>query len=177
MNRPIPPLNPREREASILRLCDEHLTREESLLADLRQTLHQVRDAFVERDLTFLVTLHDKQEQLNQLGQEIAQARERLREALVPVLGVAAGEVTLRAAALALEEPARGRLLARHGRLVEMVRESEQLTRHNAALLGYARGFLDCLFANLTGTRANEGYGPQGERRGALYGSFLEARV
>jgi len=153
------------------------LADEEALLADMLGSLRQVRAAFVERNLNSLATLHNRQEQLVRSSQEIARVRDRLRDSLSPLLGVPAGEVTLRAAALSLTEPARGRLLACHASLVEMVREAEQLNHHNATLLGFARGFLDSLFACMTGTTVNESYGPRGERRGALCGSFLEARV
>jgi flagellar biosynthesis/type III secretory pathway chaperone len=173
----LPPTTSPERDAQVLALCESHLAGEESLLAEMLQSLRQIRAAFVERKLGSLATLQDRQQQLVQANQDIARLRERLRAALSTLLNMPAEEVTLRGAALALAEPARGRLLARHARLVELVREAEQLNHRNASLLAYARSFLDSLFANLTGTSVNESYGPRGERRGALCGSFLEARV
>lgn len=169
---PLPPsrIDPR-------RLLEEHLTREESLLADMLETLRAVREGFFRRDLAILTTLQERQEQLQQTSQEIAAARERLRETLAPLLALPAAEVTLRGAALALEPPARERLLHRHARLSALLREAEQLRRHNASLLGYARGFLDCLFAPLSVAGSGERYGPQGERRERECRSFLEARV
>jgi flagellar biosynthesis/type III secretory pathway chaperone len=172
-----PPPTSRERDAPILALCEAYLADEEALLADMLDSLRQVRAAFVERNLNGLATLQNRQEQLVRTSQEMARLRDRLRDSLAPLLGVASDRVTLRAAALSLDEPARGRLLARHASLIDLIRETEQLNHHNATLLGYARGFLDSLFACMTGTTVNESYGPRGERRGALCGSFLEARV
>ena len=170
-----PPI-PRRSDVDVLALCQNHLAREEALLGDMLASLRLVRAAFVERELHRLEVLQLHQEQLAGNSQEIAQAREQLRESLAPLLGVAPDEATLRAAALSLDEPARGQLLQRRDRLVELIREADQLNHHNAALLGYARAFLSNLFASLTGTIASERYGPRGEPRGALCGSFLEAR-
>lgn len=172
----IPPLLP-EREATILTLCEDHLSREESLLADMLLSLRQVREAFFQRNLRILPALQSQQKQLTRQAAELAAARDHLREALADLLAISAEAATLRAAARTLPEPARERLLQHHGRLVEMVREAEQLSQHNAALLGYARGFFACLFAGMTGTSISERYGPRGERRSGMYGSFLEARV
>ncbi len=166
-----------EHPAKILALCEGHLTREESLVAQVLDSLQRVRDAFLSRNLSLLPSLQARQRELLAAEQEIAPERERLRSSLAPLLNIAPAEVTLRRAALALAEPARQRLLRRHAQLVEMVRASEQLRRHNASLLGYARGFLDCLLGGLTETSGGEGYGPQGERREVCYGPFLEARV
>lgn len=166
-----------DRDEQTLSVCEKHLEREEALLAELLATLRQVRDAFLQRDLTILPTLRDRQENLARTSEEITQARDQLRESLAPLLGISAAEVTLRAAAASLQSEARERLLSRHARLTEMVRESDQLSRHNAALLGYARGFLDCLFARLTGGGGAERYDPRGERRALSHGSFLEARA
>jgi len=176
MEHPIPPLL-RQREAKILALCEDHLSREETLLADMLLSLRQVREAFFQRNLNVLPSLQSRQKQIARTATEMAAARERLRDVLADLFGISPGEATLRAAALALPEPARGRLLQRHARLIELVREADQLSQQNAALLGYARGFFACLFAGLTGTTISERYGPHGERRGGVYGSFLEARV
>jgi hypothetical protein len=176
MRRPQPAIL-RECDARILSLCETHLAREEALLADMLRTLREIRAAFVQRNLNGLAALQTHQEQLAQTGQEMGRSRDQLRESLAPLLGVPASEVTLRAAALSLPEAVRGSLLDRHAHLVELVRQADQLNHHNAALLGYARSFLRGLFASLTGTSVSEGYGPQGERRAELCGSFLEARV
>jgi hypothetical protein len=153
------------------------LTREETLVAHVLESLQSVRVAFLKRDLSHLHSLQARQRELLAADQEIAPEREKLRSSLAPLLGVSPAEVTLRTAALALGEPARQRLLRRHARLVEMVRSAEQLRQYNASLLGCARGFLDCLLGGLTATSGGECYGPQGERRGVCYGPFLEARV
>jgi hypothetical protein len=166
-----------EREARILALCEDHLIREESLVAWVLESLQSVRDSFLNCDLSHLPSLQARQRELLAAEQEIAPEREKLRSSLAPLLGISPTDVTLRTAALALAEPVRERLLRRHARLVEMVRSSARLRRHNASLLGYARGFLDCLLGGLTETSGGEGYGPQGERRGVCYGPFLEARV
>jgi hypothetical protein len=166
-----------EHDARILALCQDHVTREEMLVARVLDSLRNVRDAFLKRDLSHLPSLQARQRELLAAEEEIAPERDKLRISLATLLGIAPAEVTLRKAALALAEPARQRLLRRHARLVEMVRASEQLQRHNASLLGYARGFLDCLLGGLTATSGNEGYGPQGERREVCYGPFLQARV
>lgn len=176
MRRPTLPSLP-DRDAQVLCLCEEHLGREEALVTDVLQTLREVRDAFVRRDLTILATLQKRQERLDRTSQEIDLVRNQLRESLAPLLGVAPEEVTLRAAALSLGQFARARLLHYHEKLADRVREAEQLSRHNAALLGYAREFLDCLFASLTGAVVGERYGPQGQRPATTYGSFLEARA
>lgn len=176
MEHRIPPLL-HEREARIVALCEVHLICEEMLLADLLLSLRQVREAFFQRNLSVLLTLQDRQDQLRRTARELAAARDRLRATLADLLDISADEATLRAAALALSEPARDRLLQRHARLLELVREAEQLSQQNAALLGYARGFFASLLAGLTGASLSERYGPQGERRGGMYGSFLEARV
>lgn len=176
MQHPIPTLL-REREARILTLCEHHLSREETLLADMLLSLRQVRDAFFQRNLNVLPSLQNHQKQLTLKATEMAAARERLCQTLADLLELASEKATLRAAALALPEPARGRLLQRHARLSELVREAEQLSQQNAALLGYARGFFASLFATLTGTCISERYGPDGERRGGVCGSFLQARV
>src|SRR6185437_8346873 len=166
----------REHDAQILSLCATHLAHEEALLADMLRTLREVRAAFVQRNLNGLAILHTRQEQLVQVSQEMARSRDQLRESLAPLLGVPASEVTLRAAALSLPQSVRGSLLDHHARLVELVRQADQLNHHNAALLGYARGFLRGLFASLTGISVSEGYGSQGESRAGLCGSFLEAQ-
>ncbi len=176
MRRPHP-ASRRQADADVLALCEAHLAHEEALLADVLRSLRQVRAAFVQRNLGSLAALRDRQEQLARTSQEMALVRERLRASLSSLLGVPAGEVTLRGAALSLEEPARGRLLQRHACLVELVGEADRLTHHNAALLGYARAFLGSLFAGLTGSDVGAAYGPRGERREASCGSFLEARV
>lgn len=176
MEHPIPPQF-RERETRILTLCEDHLSREETLLADMLLSLRQVRDAFFERNLNVLPSLQNHQKQLTLKATEMAAARERLRHTLADLLDTVAEKATLRAAALALPDPARGRLLQRHARLCELVREADRLSQQNAALLGYARGFFASLFATLTGASISERYGPRGERRGGVCGSFLEARV
>jgi hypothetical protein len=176
MERRTPPPH-REPDTRLLALCEDHLTREETLLAEHVHSLRQVREAFCQRNLSILPTLQGRQEQLAHAATEMAAAREDLRATLADLLGVSPSEATLRAAALALAEPARGRLLQRHARLTELVRQADQLGQHNAALLGYARGFFDSLFAELIGTCVSERYGPDGERRTGAYGSFLEARV
>lgn len=175
MERPIPPLLP-EHETRIAALCEDHLQREEILLADLLLSLRQVREAFFQRDLSILVTLQGRQDQLKQTAGELAATRDHLRVILADLLGIPPAEATLREAALALSEPKRERLLQRHARLIELVREAEQLSQQNAALLGYARGFFASLLAGLIGASFSERYGPQGQRHGGMYGSFLEAR-
>lgn len=172
----IPPLLC-EREARVLALCEDHLSREELLLADMLLSLRQVREAFFQRDLHILPSLQSQQKQLTRQAAEMAAAREQLRADLADLLAISVEGATPRTAALTLPEPARGRLLEHHGRLLEMVREAEQLSQHNAALLGYARGFFACLFAGMTGTSISESYGRHGERCSGMYGSFLEARV
>lgn len=169
-------------QSSILQLCDDHLSREETLLADLLLSLRQVRDAFFQRNLAVLPTLQIRQKQLAREATEMAAARDRLRVVLADLLGVSVPEATLRAAALALSQAARDRLLQRRGRIAAMLREADQLSQHNAALLGYARGFYACLFAGLTGADNSQRYGRQGQRRVPLVpaprvGTFLEARV
>ena len=176
MEQPIPVLLP-AREARIVARCEDHLRCEETLLAELLLSLRQVREAFFRRNLNILLTLQSRQDQLAQTASELAAARDHLRIQLADLLGLAPAAATLRAAAEALSEPARGRLLRRHARLIELVREADQLSQQNAALLGYARGFFASLLAGLTGTSISERYGPKGERRGGMYGSFLEARV
>lgn len=166
-----------EHEARILALCEDHLKREETVIAHVLESLQGVRDAFLKRDLSHLPLLQFRQRELLAAEQHIAPEREKLRSSLAPLLGIAPTEVTLRTAAFALAEPARQRLVRRHSRLVEMVRAAEQLRRHNASLLNYARGFLDCLLGGLTAASSGESYGPQGERREVCYGPFLEARV
>lgn len=170
-----PPL--RERETRILTLCEEHLGREETLLVDMLASLRQVREAFFQRNLNILPSLQSHQKQLRANAVDLAAAREGLRATLADLLNISIEEATLRTATLSLPEPARGRLLRRHARLLELVRQADQLSQQNAALLGYARGFFDSLLAALTGARSSERYGPHGERRGVTYGSFLEARV
>jgi hypothetical protein len=167
----------REVESHILALCDEHLTREETLLADLLLSLQQVRDAFFQRNLNVLPTLQIQQKQLAREATEMAAARERLRTALADLLGVSEQQATLRTAALSFSTPARYRLLQRRTQLATLVREVDQLCQQNAALLGYARGFFACLFGGLTGAGTSERYGRQGERRNGTYGPLLETRV
>ncbi|HZV04098.1 MAG TPA: flagellar export chaperone FlgN [Gemmataceae bacterium] len=176
MERPTPILL-REVETRILALCEEHLSDEESLLTDMLHSLRQVRDAFFQRNLKILPTLQTRQEKLKREAEDMATARERLRAMLADLLGISEQEATLRAAALWLPEPARGRLLQCHARLNELIREADLLSQQNAALLGYARGFFACLFAGLTGTNTTERYGPQGERHSGTFGSLLEARA
>lgn len=171
-----------ERETRILALCDDHLVREETLLADMLKSLRQVRDSFLQRNLNVLPTLKSQQDQLTKAATEMASARDRLRAALADLLGVSVQEATLRAAALSLSPPARDRLLQSRGRLSAMLREVEQLSQQNAVLLGYARGFFTCMFASLIGAGGSERYGPQGDRQVPLtpplrVGTFLEARV
>jgi|SRR5579875_769208 hypothetical protein len=163
--------------ASILALCDDHLTREEVLLAELLFSLRQVRDAFFQRNLDVLPTLRMQQQQLAQKAIEMASARDRFCAALADLLGVSMQEATLRTAAQALPPPARDQLLQRRAQLAAMVREVDQLCQHNAALLGYARGFFACLFAGRTGADVSERYDRQGERHNGTYGPLLEARV
>jgi hypothetical protein len=181
MERPIPLLSP-EAQTRILAICDDHLTREETLLADLLLSLRQVRDAFFQRNLSILPTLQNRQEQLAREATEMAGARDRFLVALADLLGVSMPEVTLRAAALSLPQPARDRLLQRRALLAARVREADQLSQHNAALLGYARGFFACLLADPIGTGNSERYGRQGERQVPLVptlrvGTLLETRV
>lgn len=176
MRHPTPP-SLSDRDGETLSHCEAHLSHEESLLADMLRTLREVRAAFVRRDLSVLSTLRERQQHLQKNSEEIAAAREQLRESLAPLLNIAAAEVTLRAAAQSLGATARASLLEHHARLTAMVREVEQLSRHNAILLGYARGFLECLFAGMTGVAVGERYDPHGQRRTTSYGSFLEARA
>jgi|GEM_PF-3383765 hypothetical protein len=180
MERP-PRTLPPEVERRVVALCDGHLTREQTLLADLLRSLRQVRTAFLQRTLSVLPALQLQQKQLVQEATEMAAVRDRFRTALADLLGVSEQEVTLRAVALSLSPPARDRLLQRRDHLAAMVREADQLCQHNAALLGYARGFFACLFAGLTGASPNECYGRQGERQSPLVptrtGTLLEARV
>lgn len=176
MEHPILPLL-RPPQARILTLCEEHFEREEALLTDMAQSLRQVRDAFFQRNLNVLPTLQNHQSQIARTATEMIDARERLRTILADVLALPVEKATPRTAALSLPEPAQGLLLRRHSEVSKLVCEVEQLSQQNAALLGYARGFYACLFAGLTGSSLNEGYGPHGERRGGVYGSFLEARV
>jgi hypothetical protein len=176
-----PPLS-REVQTRIRALCEDHLTREEKLLADLLLSLRQVRDAFLERKLDVLPKLQSRQNQLAREATEMEDARDRLRATLADWLGVPVQEVTLRTAALALPPPACDRLLQRRAGLVTMVQEAEQLSQHNAALLGYARAFFTCLFAGTSGPGNSERYSRQGERQAppvpALHaGAFLESRV
>lgn len=171
-----------ERETRILALCDDHLAREESLLAELVQSLRQVRDAFCQRKLNALPTLQSRQMQLAHEAMEMAAARDRLRADLADLLGVSVPDATLRAAAMSLSPPAREQLLERRSRFIDLLREAEQLTQHNAALLGYARGFFACLFAGLMDAGNSERYGRPGDRQAppappVRVGTFLEARV
>lgn len=176
MERPTPP-PPNERELRIVALCDAHLDREETLLADMLHSLRQVRDAFFERNLSILPTLHRRQEILAREAAVMAAVRMRLREVLADLLAMSPDEATLRVAALAVSQPARGRLLQRHAQLCELVRQADRLAQQNAALLGYAREFLASLFADPNSGATGERYGPLGERRGVAVGSLLEARV
>ncbi len=176
MERPTPPPSSAI-ELRIVELCDAHVNREESLLADMLASLHGVRSAFLERNLNVLPTLHGHQERLAREAVALTAARLRLRESLADVLAISPSEATLRAAALALEEPARGRLLQRHAGLCELARKVDRLAQQCAALLGYARAFLVALFAGPNGIGVGERYGPHGERRGVAVGSLLEARV
>lgn len=162
----------------ILALCDDHLTREEMLLADVLLSLQQVRDAFFQRNLRILPSLQIRQKQLAQEATELAAARERLRAALADWLGVGVPEATLRAVALSLPADASDRLLQRRRHLAAMLREIEQLSQQNAALLGYARGFFACLFSE--GRIANPAslrYGRQGQPHDGICSPLLEARV
>jgi hypothetical protein len=167
----------REVERRISALCEDHLTREETLLADLLLSLRQVRDAFFQRNLNVLPTLQIRQQQLAQEAIEMTAARGRLCAALADLLGISEQEVTLRTAALSLPPPVCEQLLQRRTQLAMMVREADQLCQHNAALLGYARGFFTCLFTGRTGTGAGEYYGRQGERHDGAYGPLLETRI
>jgi hypothetical protein len=176
MRHPTPPSLP-DRDGETLSVCEAHLTQEEALLTEMLRTLREVRAAFVRRDLSVLSTLRERQQHLQKSSEEIAEARKELRASLAPLLGIPAAEVTLRAAAQSLGSTAHASLLKYHARLSAMVREVEQLSRHNAILLGYARGFLECLFAGMTGVAVGERYDPQGQRRTTNYGSFLEARA
>ncbi len=181
MERPIRLLSP-DAQTRILALCDDHLLREERLLADLLLSLREVRDAFFHRNLNILPTLQNRQQQLTREAIAMAAARDRFLAALADQLGMSVPEVTLRAAALSLPQPARYRLLERRAEIATMVREAEQLTQHNAALLGYARGFFACLLADPAGAANSERYGRQGERQVPLVptfraGTLLETRV
>lgn len=176
MEHPTPALL-RATETHILALCEEHLTAEETLLADMLHSLRQVRDAFFQRNLKILPTLQIRLEQLTREAIGMTAARDRLRATLANSLGVSEQEATLRTAALSLPEPARSHLLQRRDRLIELMDEMDRLSQQNADLLGYARGFMACLFAGLAGTHASERYGPQGERNGGTIGPLLEARV
>lgn len=176
MERPTPP-PPGRIELRIVELCDAHVDREETLLADMLDSLQGVRNAFLERNLNVLPTLHGHQARLAREADALAAARLRLRESLADLLAVSPTEATLRAAALALEEPARSRLLQRHAGLCDLAKKVDRLAQQCAALLGYARAFLVTLFAGPNGIGAGERYGPQGERSGVSVGSLLEARV
>jgi hypothetical protein len=171
------PHPPREADSQIFALCHEHLTREEKLLADLLHSLRQVREAFFQRNLAILPSLSSRQTELTHCAQEMGAARERLRETLADQLGVSPEQVTLRTVARTLPEPGRGVLMEGRARLTRLAQETEKISQQNAALLGYARGFLTSLFATLTGTKPTERYGPHGERQRVLFGSFLEAQV
>ena len=175
MERTIPPprrgLDPR-----IVTLSKEHLTREEQLLADLLHSLRQVREAFFQHNLAILPLLHGQQELLLHAARALAQERDHFRALLAEALGIPVQEATLRAIAESLDEPERDELLMRRARLTQQVREAQQLSEQNAALLGYSRGFLTCLFASVTGMSPSERYGPLGQRRGMMVGPFLEAR-
>jgi hypothetical protein len=167
-----------EQQARILALCDDHLTREETLLADVLLSLRQVRDAFFQRNLKILPTLQIRQKQLANEATEMAAARDRLRTALADLLGLSVPEATLRAAAMSLPPAERDRLLHRRSRLAVMLREIEQLSQHNAALLGYARGFFACLFSRgRIGNSSYSLYGRQGEPYDGNYGPLIEAQV
>jgi hypothetical protein len=172
MNRPHP-ASPHDRDARVFALCAEQLAREEAVLQVVLLSLRQVRDAFLQRNLDNLPALQSRQEQLARTNTETVAERERLREQLAPLLGIAPARVTLRAAALSLAEPARGQLLRRRDRLLQQIEESKRLTQQNAALLNCGRDFFERLFASLTGANLNERYGPQGERRPAACGSLL----
>ena len=181
MERPLPLLS-LEAQTCILALCDDHLTREETLLADLLLSLRQVRDAFFQRNLNILPTLQNRQKQLAREATAMAAARDRFLAALADLLGISVPEVTLRAVALSLPQPARDGLLKRRAQLAAMVREAEQLSQDNAALLGYARGFFACLLADPAGAGNSERYGRQGERQvprvpTLRVGTLLETRV
>ncbi len=176
------PLLSSEAQRRILALCEDHLTHEEALLADLLLSLRQVRDAFFQRNLSILPALQIRQKQLAREATEMAAARDRFLAALGDLLGVSIPEVTLRAAALSLPQPARDWLLHRRAQLVARVREADQLSQHNVALLGYARGFFACLLADPTGAANSERYGRQGERQvppvpALRVGTLLETRV
>lgn len=175
--RAFPALAP-EQQTRLLALCDDHLTREENLLADVLLSLQQVRDAFFQRNLKILPSLQNRQKQLAGEAAEMATAREQLRAALADRLGVSTPEATLRAAAMSLPPIDRERLLQRRGRLAALLREIEQLSQQNAALLGYARGFFTCLFSEgRVGNPPSLRYGRQGAPHDEIYAPLLEARV
>src|SRR5579871_986387 len=169
MERTTPPPR-RGLDPHIVTLCTEHLTREETLLADLLHSLRQVRDAFFQHNLAILPLLHGQQELLLHTAKAVMQERDRFRTMLGDALGVPVPEATLRAVAESLDEPERDELLRRRARLTQQVREAQQLSEQNAALLGYSRGFLTCLFASVTGMSPSERYGPLGQRRGMMVG-------
>jgi hypothetical protein len=176
------PLLSLQTQMRIQALCDDHLTREETLLADLLLSLRQVRDAFFHRTLNVLPALQSRQNQLAREATAIASARDQLRFALADLLGVSVDEATLRMVAESLPPCARERLLQRRVRLAAMVRQADQLSQHNAALLNYARGFFTCLFAGLTNAPTSERYGRQGERQVPVAatlraGTLLESQV
>ncbi len=102
----------REAETPILALCEDHLTREETLLADMLHSLRQVRDAFCQRNLSVLPTLQSHQDELTRQAAEMTAARDRLRAALADLLGIAPQEATLRAAALPLDRAGTAALAA-----------------------------------------------------------------
>jgi hypothetical protein len=166
-----------ERDDRILSFCEPHLEHATAVLADLLLSLEQIRAAYLQGDLSCLGSLSVRQYQLLQANKELAEDREELCDSLAPLLGVAPAEVSLRAAALTLSDPARSRLLRKRDELCKMARQAEQLTQHNAALLSASRDFLNHLFANLTGAGVSQGYGPGGQRHRNSCGPFLQAWV
>jgi signal transduction histidine kinase len=169
---PGPSVPPASTEPDWLGAWENHLAREATLLSDLIESLQQIRAAFGSRDQSALQQQQQRQLALAAQAQQLAGARESLRQRLAARLGLARHQVTLQTLAGAAG-PEGIRLAEASRRLRALAAEAQGLLASTSELVGCARSLLRDLLA---GDGAGERYDPAGRRQDAACQVFIEAR-
>lgn len=148
----------------LARSCLQHLRDEEAALRELHATLNELRSALLAGDAATIARLVQRQIELADAEQAIAQARESFRHAAALELGLPAELVTIRQVMARTPQPWADEIRAAHERLLGLRAQNRELGQRIAATLACCRSFTRSVLARLTGTI--DRYGPTGARVG-----------
>ena len=157
--------------------CLQHLDREESLLAQILETLGRVREALLRGDQRALSAAVQEQETTAQAAHEVSRSRAALRQQIADCSGCSQAAVTISNLAEAVGGGLRSRLLEKRARLAHLTSQIEAIQRGNSALARESVALLNRLLGHFTGREAPvDRYGASGQLQKCGNASLFETR-